>query len=291
VATATHGSTIGGGRIIRVLAPRARKGSHHAAAVATLAGARQDQRIALDIKAAAFAGLGIADLVHRLGVPADALASGLATLVASGDLLVTGSADHAHYLLATAVADLEARIVTAVASSPDGAAREQLRTQLPAALPARAYDAIVGGLERKATIVLDGDWLRRASGPPRAAPSPVETRLAEQFRTWGLEPPRPKDVAAAVGLTDALIRPLLDRLLAARRLVKIKPDLYVHADALAELRARLLAFLEAHKTIDAQQWKELTGASRKFTIPLAEYFDRVRVTLRVGDKRVARKER
>ena len=40
-----------------------------------------------------------------------------------------------------------------------------------------------------------------------------------------------------------------------------------------------------HKTIDAQQWKELTGASRKFTIPLAEYFDAEKVTLRVGDLR------
>ena len=53
----------------------------------------------------------------------------------------------------------------------------------------------------------------------------------------------------------------------------------------ADLRARLLAFLDAHGTIDAQQWKDLTGASRKFTIPLAEYFDAERVTLRVGDLR------
>jgi len=38
-------------------------------------------------------------------------------------------------------------------------------------------------------------------------------------------------------------------------------------------------------SIDAQQWKELTGASRKFSIPLAEYFDAERITLRVGDLR------
>ena len=59
----------------------------------------------------------------------------------------------------------------------------------------------------------------------------------------------------------------------------------MHADAVALVSVKLLAFLDAHKTIDAQQWKEVTGASRKFTIPLAEYFDAQKITLRVGDLR------
>jgi len=78
---------------------------------------------------------------------------------------------------------------------------------------------------------------------------------------------------------------VLDRLIASKRLLRIKPDLYMHADVVAELRTKLIAFLDAHKTIDAQQWKDLTGASRKFTIPLAEYFDAEKLTLRVGDVR------
>ena len=53
----------------------------------------------------------------------------------------------------------------------------------------------------------------------------------------------------------------------------------------AAVRDKLVAFLDANKTIDAQQWKDLTGASRKFTIPLAEYFDAEKLTLRVGDVR------
>jgi selenocysteine-specific elongation factor len=288
VATRAHGTTIGGGRIIRVLAPRARKGAQHAGAVALLAAARQDQRLALDVKAAAFAGLGLADLVRRLGLPPEALAPALTTLVASGELLVVGAADHAHYLHATAVAEVEARVQRAVAAADpaEGAGREALRTQLPPALPPRAYDAILAGLERKARIAIDGDRVRRAAAPgPSAAPSAAETRLLGQFQAWGVEPPRPAEVAAAVGLPAAEVKPALDRLLAARHLVKIKPDLYMHAAVVAALRVRLVAFLDAHKTIDAQQWKELTGASRKFTIPLAEYFDGEKLTLRIGDLR------
>jgi selenocysteine-specific elongation factor len=81
------------------------------------------------------------------------------------------------------------------------------------------------------------------------------------------------------------VKTALDRLVAGKQLVKIKPDLLVHAAAVADLRARLLAFLDEHKTINAQQWKDLTGASRKYTIPLAEYFDAEKVTLRVGEVR------
>jgi selenocysteine-specific elongation factor len=202
-----------------------------------------------------------------------------------GELLVTGTGDHAHYLHAAAVAQIETRIAQAIAAAPDGVGREELRTQLPAALPARAYDAILSGLERKAQIAIDGDRVRPAGPGQLRALSPDEAKLVAQFRTWGVSPERPKDVPAAVGLNEALARPMLERLLAAKRLVRIKPDLYMHADVVADLRQRLVAFLDAHKTIDAQQWKELTGASRKFTIPLAEYFDAEKLTLRVGDLR------
>jgi selenocysteine-specific elongation factor len=286
VATATHGTTIGGGRIVRVLAPKARKGSHHADTVAQLAAARQNERIALDIKAAAFAGLGIADLVRRLGSPAEVLTPALDTLTASGELLATGAVEHAHYLHAAAVAEIEARIIAAVAAAPEGAPREELRTHLPAALSARAYDAIVAGLERKGVIATEGDRVRKASAPSRGPQlSAAETRLLDQFKAWGVEPLRPKEVPAATGQSDAQVKALLDRLIAGKRLVRIRPDLYMHADVVAALRDRLVAFLDAHKTIDAQQWKDLTGASRKFTIPLAEFFDAEKVTLRVGDVR------
>ena len=77
----------------------------------------------------------------------------------------------------------------------------------------------------------------------------------------------------------------LDRLVAAKLVIRVKPDLLIHAEVDRRAPRKLLAFLEQHGTIDAQQWKELTGASRKFTIPLAEYFDAEKLTLRVGDVR------
>jgi selenocysteine-specific elongation factor len=56
-----------------------------------------------------------------------------------------------------------------------------------------------------------------------------------------------------------------------------------------DLRERLVGYLKEHKEITTQSFKELVGQSRKFVIPLSEYFDREKVTLRVGEKRVLRK--
>jgi len=281
IASSSGGSTIGGGRIIRVLAPKARKGEAHAKVVAQLASARLDRRIALDIESAAFAGLTTADLVRRLGVPATALAEPLQTLVAAGEVLQTGE----QYLHARAVAELEQRIAKLVAA-PDGMPREELRTQLPAALSVRAYDAVLAGLEKRGLVSSAGDRVRKAD--PRGAPktlSPIESAVLAKLEKTGIEPPRPKELPAMLGMAEPQIKTALDRLIAAKLVIKVKPDLVMHAATIDHVRSRLVAFLEQHGTIDAQQWKDLTGASRKFTIPLAEYFDAEKLTLRVGDVR------
>ena len=50
------------------------------------------------------------------------------------------------------------------------------------------------------------------------------------------------------------------------------------------------ASLPAGGEINVPEFKEMTGLSRKYIIPLLEHFDATKVTLRVGDKRVLRKK-
>jgi len=282
-----QGSTIGGGVIVRVQAPKARTRTNaaHAGIVTTLAGARLEQRIAVETKTSAFAGLGIGQLVQRLGLPAEALAAALEALVAGGELMPTGEGEHAHFLHASVVAELEGKITASLVGATDGVVKESLRTGLPAALPSRAYEAVLAGLERRGKIALQGDRITKASAPPRAALTPVDSKLLEQLAGWKLEPPRPKDMPPVTALTEPQVNAALAKLVANKLAVKIKPDYYLHAGVLDELRIKLLAYLDTHKTIDAQGWKELTGASRKFSIPLAEHFDAEKLTLRIGDVR------
>jgi selenocysteine-specific elongation factor len=329
IATATHGTTIGGGTIVRVMAPRARRGSNHAATVAALATAKLEQRIALEVKSSSAAGVSLAALVRRLGTSIEALAQPIADLVDKGELVrvdlrfdksdvrridkgeasplveggsqVVEGAPHvetetervgagaergrveAHYLHASVVAEIE-RAIIASAQAPDGVTREAARAKLPVALSQRAFGALVDGLASRGLLASTNDRLTK---PAARAPSlsPIELRVLDRLADGKLEPLRPKELAPALGLTDAQVKTALDRLLAAKLVTRVKPDLLMHTDTVVGIRIKLLAFLEEHKTIDAQQWKDLTGASRKFTIPLAEYFDAEKVTLRVGDLR------
>lgn len=283
-ANTTGGSTLGGGRVIRVLAPKARSREGHARAVGMFADARLEQRIGLDVRAAASAGRTRRDLERRLGISADELAEPLGTLVATGELL--DAADH--YIHAEIVADIERHIATALQQT-DGVGREELRTRLPAALPARSYDIIIEQLAKRGMVVAVGDRVGKAA--PRTSLSPSEQLLLSQLESAGLEPPKPKELPALLRLSDSQVKAGLDRLVAAKLAVKIKPDLIMHSRTVDHIRARLVEFLDLHTTIDAQQWKELTGASRKYTIPLAEYFDGEKLTLRVGDVRRKRDQK
>ena len=73
-----------------------------------------------------------------------------------------------------------------------------------------------------------------------------------------------------------------------RRLVRVREGLYFHAEPLREIQARVTAFLRERREISPQDIKDLLGVSRKYAIPLLEYLDAQRVTVRMGDRRVLR---
>jgi len=83
---------------------------------------------------------------------------------------------------------------------------------------------------------------------------------------------------------------ILKLLVAEGRAVRVTAELHFDAGAVAGLRVRLLEWLRGRGGITTQEFKELVGATRRHVIPLAEYFDRERVTLRVGERRVLRGE-
>jgi len=81
------------------------------------------------------------------------------------------------------------------------------------------------------------------------------------------------------------IREAISLLFREGLLVKVKDELYFHTKPYQELKERLREFFSKNKEITTQEFKDLTRTSRKYTIPLLEYFDARKVTIRVGDKR------
>jgi selenocysteine-specific elongation factor len=110
--------------------------------------------------------------------------------------------------------------------------------------------------------------------------------IESAFASAGLKVPALKDVLAGLKVDRARAQKIVTLLLRDKVLVKISEDLVFHHDALEALRKRMVAQKTITPKIDVARFKDLTGVSRKYAIPLLEYLDREHVTRRVGDERI-----
>jgi selenocysteine-specific elongation factor len=110
--------------------------------------------------------------------------------------------------------------------------------------------------------------------------------IEQAFSSAGLQVPALYNVLAGLKVDKARAQKIVTLLLRDKVLVKISDELVFHHSVLQQLRGQLAAYKAKSPKIDVGKFKELTGVSRKYAIPLLEYLDRERVTKRVGDERV-----
>jgi selenocysteine-specific elongation factor len=167
-----------------------------------------------------------------------------------------------------------------------GISKEELRARLK--LKTEVMEAILGELARHKKIEVHGELVRMAGRGVQLKDD--EARAKEQiehaFAAAGLKVPLVKDVLGALPIDRARAQKLVTLLLRDRALVKLGDELVFHHSALNQLRGLMAQQKAASPKIDVGKFKELTGVSRKYAIPLLEYLDRERVTRRVGDERI-----
>ncbi|MFO0562347.1 MAG: SelB C-terminal domain-containing protein, partial [Polyangiales bacterium] len=173
--------------------------------------------------------------------------------------------------------------------SANPASRGLTRSALKALGDDALIDALLAKLVADRKVSRDQDVYARAGWKPKdpdAVPHLEPVRKA--ICSAGVMPPRVDEVAQSLRVEPKALAPALDRLVARGDIVKISPEFYADAASMLELEKKLVAWIEAQGSIDAQGFKTITGASRKWTIPLAEYFDVKKVTIRIGDARKLR---
>ncbi|HEY1270733.1 MAG TPA: SelB C-terminal domain-containing protein, partial [Terriglobales bacterium] len=106
------------------------------------------------------------------------------------------------------------------------------------------------------------------------------------FASAGLRVPALKDVLDGLRVDKVRAQKIVTLLLREKTLVKITDDLVFHQRALQQLRQLVAGHKVKSPKINVAEFKDMTGVSRKYAIPLLEYLDRERVTRRVGDERV-----
>jgi selenocysteine-specific elongation factor len=168
---------------------------------------------------------------------------------------------------------------------------ETLRKSLPTTAAPPVMDLAITELMSEGRIEIDGDVVRLANRTQKLSPEESKTRdrLLSVYRSAKLEPQKLNDVLAGdSSLDQAKARQVFQMLIDSGDVVKVTDEYYFSGEALKELRAKVSGFGKSSSdhTIDVAQFKELAGVSRKYAIPLLEYFDREKVTVRSGDKRV-----
>jgi selenocysteine-specific elongation factor len=165
-----------------------------------------------------------------------------------------------------------------------GMARHDLRAAVMPDAPAFLFDAVLAGT---AELVSEKDRVRHRTH--RVVLSQQEEKGRETietlFRDAGLTAPSVLEVVQRSGLDPTRARPVLQMLVKEGALVRVDEELYLHRTAVDQLRAVLNAHKPAEFTVST--FKEWTGISRKYAVPLLEYCDRIHLTRRNGDRRIA----
>ena len=284
--------TIGGGELLDVAPAKARRSPALTARLQILESGIPEAILEAHVQRVGGRGIRTADLRARTSFGPEALRAHLQTLIARERVLVV---DREWYVHVEAAQKLRAEAAAALAAFhareplKPGMSKEELRTRL-GGLDERVFLALLERFAAAGVLVIDKDKVRGADHAVRLTPAQqaASDRIEAEFREAGVAPPTLEEAFAKVGLAGSSAQALAQLLVESRRLVRIREGLYFHAEPLQVAVDRVVAFLRENQAITPQQIKDLLGISRKYAIPLLEWLDTQRLTLRVGDKRVLR---
>lgn len=170
-----------------------------------------------------------------------------------------------------------------------GMSKEELRTRLPKVDPLlfqTALDELMN--ENLLETEKDRVKLKPKESQKDKAIEFLETQILKELLHHGFTPPSIKDLAMQAKQSEARLRDILDRLVFEGRIVKVKGDLFFHGDVIEDLKNRVRSYLAEKKEMTPSDFKSVLDLSRKYMIPLLEYLDQIKLTIRVGDKRILR---
>jgi selenocysteine-specific elongation factor len=170
----------------------------------------------------------------------------------------------------------------------DGMAKEELRARVFGRAPEEVLQAVLAELARSGSVEVSGERVKRAGREVELSQEEARAKqlIEAAFYEAGLRVPAVTEVLAKSGVEAKRAQKIVLLLLREGVLVKVTEDLLFHRAALEALPELLRGYkCQKGERISVPAFKELTGVTRKYAIPLLEYLDRQRLTRRVGDER------
>ena len=166
-----------------------------------------------------------------------------------------------------------------------GISKQELREQVSAS--PEVFEAVAAVLVRDKQLEVVGDLARlRGHGVVmKDEEAESKEKIERAFASAGLKVPALSEVIAGLKVDKVRAQKIVTLLLRDKLLIKVSDELVFHRSALEDLRRQMAVYKAKSSKIDVAMFKELTGVTRKYAIPLLEFLDRERVTRRVGDAR------
>ena len=171
-----------------------------------------------------------------------------------------------------------------------GMPKEELKSNLPLSVGSKLFNLMLVQMIKKNSIIQEEDTVRLAGHKVslQVDQADVSRKIIDIYQQNKLMPPYFRELSKTLDVALETARDVLMLLVEQGKIIKVKDDLYFDSQAIEKLEKQLIDFLKQHQEITTPQFKEMTAASRKYVIPLIEYFDAKNVTIRVGDIRTLR---
>lgn len=289
-------TTIGGGVILDALPGKHKRNQEQIISdFLTLQEGEDRARTAVILQRAGIAGITIRQLTVRTGRHQEVLKKTLAPMLAARQAILIDK-EETRLLAGDLYGDVQKRIVAATQDYhgkfplKEGLSKEELKTSLGRSVLAKIFHLALQDLEKSGVLVVDREHVRLAGHTVHLADDLEElrTELARLYRESSLTPPATKEVLDKFAARKGQAANVLEVMLKEGLLIKVTAELYFHSEALGELRKAYQDLLVRAGKADPASFKELTGLSRKFIIPLMEYFDMTKLTIRAGEHRILR---
>ena len=279
--------TIGGGVVLDAAPIRSSKEGDAEALLRAAAAGEAAEVLTRRIARQRYRGLTVARAISETGWRREVIESQLSECVARGTVLRLGDL----FFNSATMSALSLLVPQTLAAfhrdNPlvPGMGKETLREKF--SLSPEVFAAAIDSLLREKKIEVAGDQVRLPGHGVVMKDEEAESKktIEAAFATAGLKVPALAEVIAGLKVDKARAQKIVTLLLRDKVLIKISDELVFHRSALEELRRQLAEFKLNSAKIDVAKFKEMTGVSRKYAIPLLEYLDRERVTRRVGDAR------
>jgi selenocysteine-specific elongation factor len=279
-------ATIGGGVVLDTVPIPRMPG--RAAFLETLADGDAQSILRARIARRGHRGISLAQMVAETGWLRQVIETHLAARASEADVSRIGDL----FVHLRALDELKLSVISMVASFQKknslvaGISKEELRDQ--AQTSGNVFTTVLEMLVREKKLEAAGEIVHLPGRGVVMKDDEAESReiIEQEFASAGLKVPALKDVLAGLKVDKVRTQKIVTLLLRDKVLVKISEDLVFHRDALLDLRKRMSSEKTKSPNIDVARFKDMTGVSRKYAIPLLEYLDREHVTRRVGNERV-----